>query len=271
MSTNVIDLANDVGYERLASIVSSGSLPNVPLSLNIDALVEKQAYADPDSFADPYNKMFFIDTPIETHLSARYAEKCASALDSSVIDAINNACYMFGVPPINPEPEVVKEATWSDVLSNGEEPVIEAPTEQYKYAGANDYGTELRTCLSARAALFEEYAEDYDNLQKLASSVSPHEMVSVLQAYDERVGADVPWIQERVGSPEYAVFEKVASGVVIDLGDKKVGLEELAEYEGEINDLGVDIEFEEHDPYTIKHSIERLPTAMKTQISRIVN
>lgn len=262
MKENIVDLTTDVGFEKLASMYSNNELPLLKKDTNIQILLEKQAYADRVAFADVVNKRFSIATPVETYISAKYAEKCANDLEDSVVARLNEACDVFNIPVTVCKQEVVKVA--QDQFSC--EPEV---SEQEKYAGCVDYGTELDVCLAARAINAPDYAEDFEKLASMKDELDPRTMVSAIQGLDEEAGLDLPWVQCKLGTPEYAVFEKRASAINIDLGSKNVPIEKLAEVQEYINDMGIDIDFDTQDPYAIKLAVEQLPKQIKKAIADI--
>lgn len=253
-----MDLTTDTGFDTLKKIAAEGKL-DVPEDLNIDVLLEKQAYAEDFTFADPVNRLFSIASKEETELSARYAEKTAG-LSFDTIQNINEAAYIFGVSPVE---YVIPSKVANDMFPE-EEPAIS------KYASATEYGTELDSCLAARALIFPDYAEDLEGIAKMASEIPPAKMVELIATVDSEIGADYPNIQARVGSPEYAVYEKRASELMVNLGSKEVGFDKLAELNDAISDLGINIDFDESDPYTTKLAIERLPMAVKKTLASMV-
>ena len=93
----LVDISNDTNFEKLASFVNSGKLSAEDMNTDISGLIEKQAYAEDSTFADDMNRMFSIASPIETKLSALYAEKCASILPEEVVNRSNNACQVYGI------------------------------------------------------------------------------------------------------------------------------------------------------------------------------
>ena len=262
---NAVDLTMDAGFEKLASFYAAGELSLLKDDVDVDMLLEKQAYADRSSFADVVNKKFSIATPVEAYISAVYATKCASDMEDDVIARINEACDLFNIPV-----EVHKQATVKVAQEQFTE-TPEASDGQEKYAGCNDYGTELDTCLAARAIAAPEFEEEYEKLASMRDELDPHTMVSVLSELDSEAGLDAPWLQAKVGSPEFAVFEKRASaaGMTIDLGSKNVAIEKIAEMQEYINEMGVDINFDEQDPYAIKLAMEQLPKQIKKAIADI--
>lgn len=258
----IIDLTNDAGFETLVSMIKEGSLSRLNQDTDIDLLIQKQAYADANTFADEHNKLFSIASPIEAYLSARYAEKCASELDDHVIGRINEACDVFNI-----DIQVTK-------VASKVEPNEMFETEDFenveKYASCTDYGTEFESAMAARALNLPDYAEQYEDLAKMASEVPASTMINVLREVDAETGADLPWVASRVGTPEYAVFEKRSSDLTVDLGTKQVEFEKLAELQEAMNDLGIDIDFDANDAYTTKIAIERLPLKVRTTLASMV-
>lgn len=260
-NTKVIDITKDAGFEQLVSMVKEGSLSLLKEDTDIDLLVQKQAYADADIFADPSNRMFSIATPTEAYISARYAEKYANYIGDDVIAKINEACDVFNIPVTVAKTEVAKVAN---------EMFTETYAEAEKYASAEDYGTEFENAIAARIMTLPEHAEDYEQVANLASEVPAHQMVNLLREIDSFTGADLPWVQNRVGSPEYAVFEKKASALTVNLGLKTVSFEKLAMLQDAMNDMGIDIDFDANDMYTTKLAIERLPVQIRNMLSKLV-
>ena len=255
----IIDLTKDAGFEKFASMYVSGELTSVTDTVDLDSLIEKQAYADDNTFADSQNRLFSIASKVETDISARYAEKVAFMLDQPVKDAINEACAIFGVPQMNEAEAPVKTANeMFNLYDDGHD----------KYAGATEYGTELDVCLAARALYYPDEADNLAEMSKLASEIAPSAMISLIREFDEEVGADTPAMQTRVGSPEYAVFEKKASDILVSIGGKKVPFERVAEIEEKLGDLGVSVDFDANDPATTAAALERLPGSVQKAVAR---
>lgn len=257
----IIDITNDVGYERLVGMLKEGSLSKLKEDTDVDMLLQKQAYADANTFADTKNRMFSIATPVEAYISARYAEKCASELPPAVVDRINEACDIFNLG-IEVE-KVAKVVQANDMFT-------EKPSDVEKYDGCTEYGTEFEKALAARIMTFPEHAEEYENLANVAKEVPPKAMVEILKEVDSYTGADMPWVASKVGTPDYAVFAKVASDVTVDLVSKTVPFEKVAEVEEAINDMGVSIDFDANDAYSIKLALERLPVQIRKAIAQLV-
>lgn len=262
--TNTVDLTTDKGFEVLVSMVKEGSLSLLKEDTDVDMLLEKQAYADSGDFADVVNKRFCISTPAETYISARYAEKCANDMSEDVIARINEACDIFNIPVEVKKTATVKVA--NEMFSTEEAP---AP-EMDKYASATEYGTEFENAMAARAMALPDSAEEYEELAKLASEIPASQMVNILREVDESNGADVPWVQSRVGTPEYAVFEKRASEVTVNLGKKNVSFEKLAQLQDAMNDMGIEIDFDANDAYTTKLAIEQLPVQIRNALAALI-
>lgn len=270
----LIDVSNDQNFEKLASFAAEGKLSAEDLRTDISSLIEKQAYAEDATFADDMNRMFSIASPIETKLSALYATKCASILPEEVVNRINNACQIYGidaeVPVVNKvasileDPKIMQEIKLFDEQYKDPEEVMELN----KYAGAEEYGTELDKCLAARAFYAEEPedVEALEGLAKVASSIAPSDMVSILESVDSYLGLDTPAMQARVGSPEYAVFEKVASENMVNLGDKSVPFDVVSNYQDEIKDLGVDLDWNGDSADALTLQLEQLPSQIKSEI-----
>lgn len=270
----LVDISNDTNFEKLASFVNSGKLSAEDMNTDISGLIEKQAYAEDSTFADDMNRMFSIASPIETKLSALYAEKCASILPEEVVNRINNACQVYGideeVPVVNKvasvldDPKILQEIQLFDEQYVDPEEVMEVN----KYAGAEEYGTELDKCLAARAFYAEEPedVEAIEGLAKVASSIAPNDMVNIIEAIDSHLGLDTPAMQNRVGTPEYAVYEKVASENMVNLGDKSVPFDVVSNYQDEIKDLGVDLDWDGESADALTLQLENLPSQIKSEI-----
>lgn len=270
----LVDISNDTNFEKLASFVNSGKLSAEDMNTDISGLIEKQAYAEDSTFADDMNRMFSIASPIETKLSALYAEKCASILPEEVVNRINNACQVYGineeVPVVNKvasvldDPKILQEIQLFDEQYVDPEEVMEVN----KYAGAEEYGTELDKCLAARAFYAEEQedVEAIEGLAKMASSIAPNDMVNIIEAIDSHLGLDTPAMQNRVGTPEYAVYEKVASENMVNLGDKSVPFDVVSNYQDEIKDLGVDLDWDGESADALTLQLENLPSQIKSEI-----
>lgn len=270
----LVDISNDTNFEKLASFVNSGKLSAEDMNTDISGLIEKQAYAEDSTFADDMNRMFSIASPIETKLSALYAEKCASILPEEVVNRINNACQVYGideeVPVVNKvasvldDPKILQEIQLFDAQYVDPEEVMEVN----KYAGAEEYGTELDKCLAARAFYAEEPedVEAIEGLAKMASSIAPNDMVNIIEAIDSHLGLDTPAMQNRVGTPEYAVYEKVASENMVNLGDKSVPFDVVSNYQDEIKDLGVDLDWDGESADALTLQLENLPSQIKSEI-----
>lgn len=270
----LVDISNDTNFEKLASFVNSGKLSAEDMNTDISGLIEKQAYAEDSTFADDMNRMFSIASPIETKLSALYAEKCASILPEEVVNRINNACQIYGideeVPVVNKvasvldDPKILQEIQLFDEQYVDPEEVMEVN----KYAGAEEYGTELDKCLAARAFYAEEPedVEAIEGLAKMASSIAPNDMVNIIEAIDSHLGLDTPAMQNRVGTPEYAVYEKVASENMVNLGDKSVPFDVVSNYQDEIKDLGVDLDWDGESADALTLQLENLPSQIKSEI-----
>lgn len=270
----LVDISNDTNFEKLASFVAEGKLSAEEMGTDISSLIEKQAYAEDASFADDLNRMFSVASPIETKLSALYATKCASLLSEEVVNRINNACHVYEidaeVPVVNKvasvldDPKILQEIQLFD--AQYQDP--EETTAFNKYAGANSYGTELDKCLAARAFYAEEPedVEAIEGLAKLASSIAPDDMVTILEAVDSHLGLDTPAMQNRVGSPEYAVYEKVASENMVNLNGKMVPFDVVANFQDDIADLGVDLDWDGESADALTLQLENLPSQIKDEI-----
>lgn len=270
----LVDISNDTNFEKLASFVNSGKLSAEDMNTDISGLIEKQAYAEDSTFADDMNRMFSIASPIETKLSALYAEKCASILPEEVVNRINNACQVYGineeVPVVNKVASVLDDQKILQEIQLFDEQYVdpEEVMEVNKYAGAEEYGTELDKCLAARAFYAEEPedVEAIEGLAKMASSIAPNDMVNIIEAIDSHLGLDTPAMQNRVGTPEYAVYEKVASENMVNLGDKSVPFDVVSNYQDEIKDLGVDLDWDGESADALTLQLENLPSQIKSEI-----
>lgn len=274
-SEQLIDLHNDANFEKLASFATEGYLTPEEMNTDIAALVTKQAYAEDATFADEANRMFSVATPLETKLSALYATKCASILDPEVVSRINDACKIYGIELEVPQTEKIASVLEDpailaeiDVFDKEWQDPEELVGEVNKYAHANDYGTELDTCLAARAfyATEPEDIEALESLAKTASSIAPEDMVNLIAEIDEKLGLDNPYMQAKVGTPEYAVYEKVASENMVNLGKVSAPLSVISEYADNISDLGVDLDWDGESPDALQLQIEGLPLQIKDEI-----
>ena len=208
MAVQMIDLHNDTNFEKLASFADM--LTAEELETDIQGLIQKQAYAEDATYADDINRMFSIATPLETKLSALYATKCASLLDDEVVARINDACQIYGieleVPRVNKTASVFEDPAIMAAIDEFDREWVdreaEGVVELNKYAGATGYGTELDTCLAARAfyASEPEDVEAITHLAKIASSIEPEAMVGLIKEIDEALGFDSPAMQRAVGS-----------------------------------------------------------------------
>ena len=73
-------------------------------------------------------------------------------------------------------------------------------------------------------------------------------------------------MQNRVGTPEYAVYEKVASENMVNLGDKSVPFDVVSNYQDEIKDLGVDLDWDGESADALTLQLENLPSQIKSEI-----
>ena len=274
-SEQLIDLHNDANFEKLASFATEGYLTPEEMNTDIAALVTKQAYAEDATFADETNRMFSVATPLETKLSALYATKCASILDPEVVSRINDACKIYGIELEVPQTEKIASVLEDpailaeiDVFDKEWQDTEELVGEVNKYAHVNDYGTELDSCLAARAfyATEPEDIEALESLAKTASSIAPEDMVNLIAEIDEKLGLDNPYMQAKVGTPEYAVYEKVASENMVNLGKVSAPLSVISEYADNISDLGVDLDWDGESPDALQLQIEGLPSQIKDEI-----
>jgi len=273
----LVDLQNDEKFEKLASFATEGTLSEEDMATDIGALLEKQAYADDSTYADPVNRMFSIASPIEAKLSALYAEKCASLLDSDVVNRINDACKIYDlgieVPVLNKVAYVTEDKAIMDAIDvfDAEYKEIENTyNSTEKYASCKEYGNQLDTCLAARAfyATEPEDVEAIENLAKIASSLEPEKMVEVLKDIDEELGLDNPRMQSLVGSPEYAVYEKVASENMVDLGsDRAVPLDVIEENKEVLASMGVNLDWDGESGDALTLQIENLPSQIKEELA----
>ena len=256
------DLTTDPGFEDLVGFMKEGSL-KLRGNTDLDALIEKQAYQEPELFAEPATRCFSIATPDETNISARYAEKYASEVSLDTLEIIDEACQVFGVPRIKLAKEEPKALEFEDIFGVVKEP------EVAKEASHTEYGTEFELALAARAAILPEEAESIEKIASLKAELPPEKMASLLQDFDEACGIDLPWIQSKVGSVEYAVFEKRASALDVNIGGKGYSIEKLAENQDLFESHGLTVDFDD-DPYAVKLALERLPNTVQKSLSRLL-
>lgn len=275
MAVQLVDLHNDAGFAKLASFAAEGALTADELEVDLGSLVTKQAHAEDASYADDINRMFSIASPIETKISALYATKCASLLDETTVNRINDACRIYGidieVPVLNKTASIFEDPQIMAAIDEFDREWIdkeEAAGPLDKYASADGYGTELDTCLAARAyyASEPEEVEAIQHLAKIASYIEPSEMVGILYEIDSALGLDTPHMQKAVGSPEYAVYEKVASENMVNLGNVSAPLSVISEYQDEIKNLGVDLDWDGESGDALQLQIEQLPSQIKSEI-----
>lgn len=255
------DLSTDAGFEDLVGFMKEGSL-KISGGTDLDAILEKQAYQEESLFADPATRSFSIATPEETNISARYAEKYASELDFDTLATINEACQVFGVPVLKLAAKEEKALEFEDIFGLVSEPV-------QKEASTTEYGTEFEMALAARASIVPEEAENIEKIASLKSVLEPEQMAEMLSEFDAACGLDLPWIQTKVGSVEYAVYEKRASALDINLAGKGYSIEKLAENQDLFESHGLDVDFDE-DPYAVKLALERLPNTVQKSLSRLL-
>ena len=252
----IVDISTDAGFSKLASLAPS--MPLLPRDLDLDALLAKQASQDSNLFADPINRMFSIASPVDTYLSSKYASQCYEDLSANVIDKINEACDVFNIQKVEPVTQEVQMPSLHEMFGVADRP-IEVQKEAAEATTATlGYGTELGTCLAARAALAPEEAEGFAKLASIADTIEPKKMASIIADIDCRLGFDVPWLQDRVGSPEYAVFTKKASLLDVQLNGKSFPIEKLASQQEVFESMGINIDLND-DPYTVKVALEKLP------------
>jgi hypothetical protein len=275
MAVQLVDLHNDTGFAKLASFAAEGALTEDELNVNLNALIENQAYAEDASYADDINRMFSIASPIETKISALYATKCASLLDDVTVNRINDACRIYGidleVPVVNKTASIFEDPAIMAAIDEFDREWIDVESEATpldKYASATGYGTELDTCLAARAyyANEPEEVEAIQNLAKIASYIEPAEMVNILHEIDSALGIDTPHMQKAVGSPEYAVYEKVASENMVNLGSVTAPLSVISEYQDQIKDMGVSLDWDGESGDALQLQLEQLPSQIKSEI-----
>ena len=269
-SKNVIDISNDAGFSKLASIAKeTGGLPYLPGDLDLMDLIIKQASQDSNLFADPLNRRFSVATPIDTYISSKYASQCYEDLSPGIIDKINEACNVFNIVKVEPIIEEVAAPSLHEMFGVDTKPItIEKEASESK-CGSLSYGTEFETCLAARAALAPEEAEGFAKLASLKDEIEPTKMASIIQAIDERLGFDMPWVQSRLGTPEYAVFEKKASLLNINLGGKAYPIEKLASQQEVFESMGIQIDLND-DPYTVKIALEKLPNKVQDMLTKVL-
>ena len=269
----LVDLHNDTGFSKLASFAIDGLLTKEEMETNLSQLIEKQAYAEDCTYADDINRMFSIATPLETKLSALYATKCASMLSEEVVNRINDACNIYGidiqVPVMNKVASVLDDPKILAAIDEFDrewiDPEATFDSEVNKYASAEGYGTELDTCLAARAyfATEPEEIEAIQGLAKIASKIDPADMVDIIANIDSELGLDTPHMQRLVGSPEYAVYEKVASSNMVNLGGTSVPLSSIEPFQDELKDIGVNLDWDGESGDALQLQIENLPSQVK--------
>lgn len=275
LKDEVVDLHNDTKFEKLASFANK--LTEDEQAADIASLLEKQSYADDATYADPMNRMFSIASPVETKLSALYAEKCASLLSDDVINRINDACRIYNidieVPHVEKAASILEDKEIVEAVKLFDENYVD-PEEMYnsteKYASCDQYGNQLDNCLAARAyyATSEEDVEAIENLAKVASRIEPAKMVSLLQEIDEELGLDSAHMQSLVGTPEYAVYEKVASENMVTLTpEASVPLAIIEENKDVLSDMGVDLDWDGEDENALTLQIEHLPSQIKEELA----
>ena len=272
MDKNVIDFRTDNGFEKFASFLNNGELRELPRDLNVSEILEKQAFADEEDFADTMNKMFSIATPLETRISSVYAEKVASEMDPHVLDRLNEACAIYGIPEVQITQKVASEPTIEEVF--GVKFEEEAKLEISKTAAENTmnalgYGNQFDDAIAARATLVPEEEDNLSKIAALKETLPPAKMASLLQGFDEATGCDMPWVASRIGTAADAVFKKKASYLDINIGSKSYPIEELAEKNAAFESLGINIDFDE-DPYTVKLALERLPKRVHAVLNKIL-
>lgn len=274
MTVQLVDLHNDTNFEKLASFADM--LTPEEQEADIQGLITKQAYAEDATYADDINRMFSIASPLETKISALYAVKCASLLDEEVVNRINDACKIYGidieVPIVNKTASVFDDPAIMAAIDEFDREWIDTEAvgaaELNKYAGVTGYGTELDTCLAARAfyASEPEDVEAIQNLAKIASAIEPAQMVDLIKEIDEALGFDSPSMQRAVGSAEYAVYEKVASDNMVNLGSVSAPLSVISEYQDNIKDMGVELDWDGESGDALTLQIENLPSQIKNEI-----
>ena len=274
MTVQLVDLHNDTNFEKLASFADM--LTPEEQEADIQGLITKQAYAEDATYADGINRMFSIASPLETKISALYAVKCASLLDEDVVTRINDACKIYGidieVPIVNKTASVFDDPAIMAAIDEFDREWIDTEAvgaaELNKYAGVTGYGTELDTCLAARAfyASEPEDVEAIQNLAKIASAIEPAQMVDLIKEIDEALGFDSPSMQRAVGSAEYAVYEKVASDNMVNLGSVSAPLSVISEYQDNIKDMGVELDWDGKSGDALTLQIENLPSQIKNEI-----
>lgn len=274
MTVQLVDLHNDTNFEKLASFADM--LTPEEQEADIQGLITKQAYAEDATYADDINRMFSIASPLETKISALYAVKCASLLDEDVVTRINDACKIYGidieVPIVNKTASIFDDPAIMAAIDEFDREWIDAEAvgaaELNKYAGVTGYGTELDTCLAARAfyASEPEDVEAIQNLAKIASAIEPAQMVDLIKEIDEALGFDSPSMQRAVGSAEYAVYEKVASDNMVNLGSVSAPLSVISEYQDNIKDMGVELDWDGESGDALTLQIENLPSQIKNEI-----
>lgn len=263
----IVDLSTDAGFAKLASLAPS--MPLLPRDLDLDELMAKQASQDSSLFADPINRMFSIASPVDTYLSAKYASQCYEDLSANVIDHINEACDVFNIERVEPVTQELKMPSLHEMFGVDTKPLEVQKEASEANVESVGYGTELGTCLAARAALAPEEAEGFAKLASMADKIEPQKMASIISEIDSRLGFDAPWLQDRVGTPEYAVFTKKASLLDIQLAGKSFPIEKLASQQEVFESMGINIDLND-DPYTVKIALEKLPSNVQKILTSVL-
>lgn len=279
MAEQLVDISNDTNFEKLASFASC--LTAEEQLTDLGQLIEKQAYAEDATFADDISRMFSIASPLETKLSALYAVKCASLLPEEVVNRINDACNIYGidiqVPVINKTASIMEDPAIMAAIDEFDREYVDveklASDEDFamnKYAGCTEYGNQLDTCLAARA-MFAREPEDIEaieTLAKIASRIAPADMVNYIAEIDSELGLDTPQMQRQLGTPEFAVYEKVASENMVTLTPNcSAPLSVISEYEDQLKDLGVELDWDGESGDALQLQLEQLPSQVKGEIA----
>ena len=91
-------------------------------------------------------------------------------------------------------------------------------------------------------------------------------MVELIATIDSELGLDTPHMQRLVGSPEYAVYEKVASSNMVNLGSTSVPLSSIEPFQDELKDIGVNLDWDGESGDALQLQIEALPSQVKDVI-----
>ena len=271
-ATEILDLQSDKDFSILHKIATEGGLNDAPdTAIVVEELLVKQASLKDSDFADPVSRQFAINDPLNTHLSARYLEKCASMVSLSVLEDVLSSCELFGVRP--PELPMEKIANEDDLLFFDREFDSSSSSDsEYMQKTAtlrtDRLNPDFMDGITARKGFFPEEEEFLNKLASVAREHQPMHLVSVLKAFDEVKGADDPAIIERIGTPE-ETFLKEASEESVTVGSKTVSLDDLNDYEGTFDDYGVSIDYNA-DPSEIQSILDSTPKIVIKEIEKLI-